>query len=34
MITEGSLEERYIGMALEKIVTQHARSGIINGRKS
>jgi hypothetical protein len=34
MITEGSLEERYIGTTLEEIGTQHAGSGIINGRKS
>jgi hypothetical protein len=34
MITEGSLEERYIGTTLEGIVTQHAGSGITNGKKS
>jgi hypothetical protein len=34
VITEESSEERYIGRTWKKIVTQHSRSGIINGRKS
>jgi hypothetical protein len=31
MITEGSLEERYIGTTLEEIGTQHAGNGIVMG---